>query len=118
MTTAAELRQKRCKPCEGGVTPLAADQIRDMMSAIPQWQLAGTGKSLQREWRVKDFDAAVRFFNAIGRVAEEQDHHPDLHLTGYRNVRIDLSTHAIGGLSENDFILAACIDQVPVELKK
>jgi len=117
MTTATELRQKRCKPCEGGVTPLTAEQVSDMMSAIPNWQLGAIGKCLRREWRVKDFESALAFFNAIGRIAEEQDHHPDLHLTGYRNVRIELATHAIGGLSENDFILAARIDQVPVDLK-
>ena len=66
---------------------------------------------------VKDFLAAIKFFNAVAEIAESDDHHPDLHLTGYRNVAIELSTHAIGGLSENDFILAAKIDQVPVELK-
>jgi 4a-hydroxytetrahydrobiopterin dehydratase len=118
MTTATELRQKHCKPCEGGVAPLGPEQVRDMMTVIPQWHLTGDGKSIHREWRVKDFETALGYFNAIGRIAEEQDHHPDLHLTGYRNVRIELSTHAIGGLSENDFILAAHIDQVPVELKK
>ena len=118
MTTAAELRQKRCLPCEGGVTPLTAEQISEHMAAVPDWHLVAIGKSIHREWRVKDFEAALAFFNAVGLLAEDQDHHPDLHLTGYRNVRVELSTHALGGLSENDFILAARIDQVPVELKK
>jgi 4a-hydroxytetrahydrobiopterin dehydratase len=62
--------------------------------------------------------AAIRFFNEVARVAEEEQHHPDLHLEGYRKVAIELWTHAIGGLSENDFILAAKIDQLPVEVKK
>ena len=61
--------------------------------------------------------AAVGFINKIAAIAEGEDHHPDLRLTGYRKLRIDLSTHAIGGLSENDFILAAKINEVPVELK-
>jgi 4a-hydroxytetrahydrobiopterin dehydratase len=67
---------------------------------------------------VKDFLTAIQFFQDIARVAEAEDHHPDLHLTGYRNVAVELSTHAIGGLSENDFILAAKIDAIPVDLKK
>jgi 4a-hydroxytetrahydrobiopterin dehydratase len=84
---------------------------------VPQWRLTADGKAIRREWRVKDFASGLDFFDRIGRIAEEQDHHPDLHLTGYRNVAIELSTHAVGGLSENDFILAAKIDQLPVALK-
>ena len=68
--------------------------------------------------RAEDFVTALDFFERIAKIAEDEDHHPDLHLTGYRNIAIELSTHAIGGLSENDFILAAKIDQLPVELKK
>jgi 4a-hydroxytetrahydrobiopterin dehydratase len=92
--------------------------VRHYLSAVPQWKLTADGKRLRREWRAKDFTAALDFFNRVGQVAEEEDHHPDLHLTGYRNVAIELSTHAIGGLSENDFILAAKIDTLPLELKK
>jgi 4a-hydroxytetrahydrobiopterin dehydratase len=66
---------------------------------------------------VKDFATSLDFFNRVGTIAEAEDHHPDLHLSGYRNVAIELSTHAVGGLSENDFILAAKIDQLPVALK-
>jgi 4a-hydroxytetrahydrobiopterin dehydratase len=62
--------------------------------------------------------AALDFFNRIGAIAEAEDHHPDLHVVGYRNVTIELWTHAVNGLTENDFILAAKIDQLPVELKK
>ena len=61
---------------------------------------------------------ALEFFERVGQVAEQEDHHPDLHLVGYRNVTIEIWTHAVNGLSENDFILAAKIDQLPVELKK
>ncbi len=118
MSSATELNRKHCRPCEGGVPPLSADQVRDLAQAVPQWQLSADGKSIRREWRVRDFAAALDFFNEIGRVAEAEDHHPDLHLTGYRSVAVELSTHAIGGLSENDFILAAKIDALPVDLKK
>jgi 4a-hydroxytetrahydrobiopterin dehydratase len=118
MSVTSELLGKKCTPCEGGVPPLAAEQVQELLRALPQWKLIGDGKGIRKEWRVKDFGAALAFFNAIGRIAEAEDHHPDLHLTGYRCVAIELSTHAIDGLSENDFILAAKIDQVPVELKK
>jgi 4a-hydroxytetrahydrobiopterin dehydratase len=100
------------------VPRLTADQIRELLPAVPVWKLTPDGQRLRREWRVKDFPTALEFFQRVGQIAEEQDHHPDFHLTGYRNVALELSTHAIGGLSENDFILAAKIDQVPVELKK
>jgi 4a-hydroxytetrahydrobiopterin dehydratase len=118
MTTASELTQKHCAPCEGGVPPLSAEQVRQHLEAVPAWKLTADGKHIRREWRVKDFATALDILNRVGRNAEKEDHHPDLHLTGYRNVAIQLATHAIGGLSENDFILAAKIDTLPVELKK
>jgi 4a-hydroxytetrahydrobiopterin dehydratase len=118
MISAGDLTGKHCAPCEGGVPPLSPEQVRDYLAAVPQWKLTADGKRLRREWRVKDFATALDFFNRVGQVAEAEDHHPDLHLTGYRNVAIELSTHAVGGLTENDFILAAKIDKLPVELKK
>jgi 4a-hydroxytetrahydrobiopterin dehydratase len=117
-TTASELTSKHCQPCEGGVAPLSTEEVRDHLAAVPQWHLTPDRQRIRREWRVKDFTTALDFFNRIGRVAEEEDHHPDLHLMGYRNVAIELSTHAVQGLTENDFILAAKIDRLPVELKK
>ena len=115
---AATLSQKRCAPCEGGVAPLARDQLKPYLDAVPQWGVTADGKRIRREWRVKDFSTSLNFFERVGHIAEEEDHHPDLHLTGYRNVAIEVGTHAIDGLSENDFILAAKIDKLPVELKK
>jgi 4a-hydroxytetrahydrobiopterin dehydratase len=117
MTTAAELTRKKCAPCEGGVPALAPEQVRDYLRQVPGWKLTADGKRIHREWRVQDFGTALDFFNRIGRIAEQEDHHPDLHLTGYRNVAVELATHAVGGLTENDFILAAKIDTLPVELK-
>jgi 4a-hydroxytetrahydrobiopterin dehydratase len=115
--TETELRQKRCQSCEMGVPALSADQIRAYQPAVPNWNLTSDHKRLRREWRVKDFSVALDFFQRIGQIAEAEDHHPDLHLVGYRNVAVELWTHAVGGLTENDFILAAKIDQLPVELK-
>ncbi len=111
---APELSQKHCVPCEGGVPRLDSPEVHKYLSALPGWFLTADGKRIRRDWRVKDFQAALDFFNRVGQIAEEENHHPDLHLTGYRNVTIEISTHAVGGLTENDFILAAKIDTVPV----
>jgi 4a-hydroxytetrahydrobiopterin dehydratase len=118
MSTAQELRQKKCQACEGGVPRLPDDRVQTLLKSVPEWKLSPDGKRIRREWRVRDFQAGLDFFNRVGQVAEAEDHHPDLHLVGYRNVAIELSTHAVDGLTENDFILAAKIDTVPVELKK
>ncbi len=114
---AKELTRKHCRACEGGVPSLSADEVRQHLQAVPLWRLDGEGKRIRREYRVKDFAAALDFFGRVGRVAESEDHHPDLHLTGYRNVALELYTHAVDGLTENDFILAAKIDEIPVELQ-
>jgi 4a-hydroxytetrahydrobiopterin dehydratase len=92
--------------------------VRDQLGALPDWKLTPDGRRLRREWRVKDFVTALDFFNRVGQIAEAEGHHPDLHLTGYRDVAIEIWTHAVGGLTENDFILAAKIDTLPVALKK
>jgi 4a-hydroxytetrahydrobiopterin dehydratase len=118
MTTASELTKKRCVSCEKGATPLTADQTKALLPAIPEWKATPDGKRIRREWSVRDFSTALEFFQRVAQLAEAEDHHPDLHLVGYRNVTIEISTHAVGGLTENDFILAAKIDQVPVALKK
>jgi 4a-hydroxytetrahydrobiopterin dehydratase len=115
--TATELTHKKCKACEGDVPLLKEEQVREYLKAVPQWRLSDDGKRIRRQWRAKDFATALDFFARVGQVAETEDHHPDLHLTGYRNVAIELSTHAVGGLTENDFIVAAKIDPLPVELK-
>jgi 4a-hydroxytetrahydrobiopterin dehydratase len=73
---------------------------------------------IRRAWTVRNFMAGIEFFTKVAALAEEEGHHPDLHLEGYRQVAIELWTHAIGGLSENDFILAAKINQIPIQLKR
>jgi 4a-hydroxytetrahydrobiopterin dehydratase len=84
---------------------------------VPGWRLTENGKSLRRDWVVENFVAGLAFFRLVGDLAEAEGHHPDLHLVGYRQVWIELSTHAIDGLSENDFILAAKINELPVKIK-
>ena len=112
-----ELARKKCVPCEGGVPRLSLQEATNLLAAVPGWQIAHDGQRIRREWTVKNFVAGLEFFQKVGEVAEEEEHHPDLHLEGYRNVAIEIWTHAIGGLSENDFILAAKIDRLPVKLK-
>lgn len=106
------LLQRRCEPCEGGVQPLTADQTAQLMQQVPGWFLADDGKSIYFKRSLKNFVQSLELLNKIGQLAENEQHHPDLHLTGYRNVRIVLTTHAIGGLSENDFIVAAKINEM------
>ena len=113
-----DLTKKHCQACEGGVSPLGAEQVREYLPAVPGWRASADGRRIRREWRVKDFVTGLDFCRRVGELAESEGHHPDLHLTGYRNVALELYTHAVGGLTENDFILAAKIDQLPVELKR
>lgn len=113
--TAANLCQKRCVPCEGGVPVIDADAAKGYLAATPDWSLSDDGKMISRKMNAKNFVRAMKILQSVAVVAEEEQHHPDLHLTGYRHVRIDMTTHAIGGLSENDFIVAAKIDATLAE---
>ena len=110
--TTDSLCQSRCFPCEGGVPVISAREVEPFLAAVPQWSIAAEGRSIERLWTFKNFVSALAFCNQIGELAEAEQHHPDLHLTGYRQVRVVLTTHAISGLSENDFILAAKIDAI------
>jgi 4a-hydroxytetrahydrobiopterin dehydratase len=108
-----DLAQRRCEPCEGGVAPLtraAADEL--LLRLDPGWTLDERAASLQREFTFRDFYRTMSFVNAVAHVANIEDHHPDLEV-GYNLCRVRYSTHAIGGLSENDFICAAKLDQIP-----
>lgn len=117
-TTAEELRRKSCVSCEGGIPPLSAEEAQTLLSSVEGWSLSHGGQRIRRAWMVKNFQAGIDFFQKVAALAEQEGHHPDLHLEGYRNVSVELWTHAIGGLSENDFILAAKIDTVPIALKR
>ncbi len=116
--TETDLKSKSCKPCEGGVEPLSRDEAERLLNDLNGWQLSDDGDRIVKKWTVHDFQAAIDFFNRVTQIAEAEQHHPDLHLTDYRKVAVELSTHAIGGLSENDFIVAAKIDELPISVKK
>jgi 4a-hydroxytetrahydrobiopterin dehydratase len=108
-----ELAQKKCKPCEGGVAPLTRDTAASLLTKLQEgWQLTADNKSIRRELAFKDFYRTMSFVNAVAHLANIEDHHPDLEI-GYNYCRIVYTTHAIRGLSENDFICAAKIDQIP-----
>lgn len=113
--SAAELAQKKCLPCEGGVDPCPLPEAKSQLENLQGWELTHNGERIAKKWTVKNFLAGLEFFKKVADVAEADGHHPDLHLVGYRNVTIEIWTHAIGGLSENDFILAAKIDELPIE---
>lgn len=112
------LARKKCLPCEGGVDPCSLEDAQQQVELLDGWTLTQDGQRIRKAWRVKNFMAGMQFFSRCAEVAEQDGHHPDLHLEGYRNVAVELWTHAIGGLSENDFILAAKIDQLPIELQE
>ena len=116
--TTEQLRAKKCVPCEGGVPKLTPSEAEAQIQQLAGWELCDNHGRIRKKWIAKNFVAAIEFFKRVADLAEAEGHHPDLHLERYRNVTIELWTHAIGGLSENDFIVAAKIDQLPIELKK
>lgn len=91
---------------------LSRAQAEAFLTATPHWSLNADTKMIHRQVALKNFMQAMELLNRIAQLAENEGHHPDLHLTGYSKVRVDLTTHAIGGLSENDFIVAAKINQL------
>lgn len=112
-----QLTSKKCVPCEGGVPKFTAEEAREQIQHLDGWELSDDHRKISKSWVVKNFLAAMSFFEKVAELSEAEGHHPDLHLVQYRNVTIELWTHAIDGLSENDFICAAKIDELPVELK-
>ncbi len=118
LPTADELVRKTCVPCEGGIPPLTAVEAEALLGRVEGWAPSHEGARIRRDWTARNYQAAVDFFVRVAALAEQEGHHPDLHLEGYRHVAVELWTHAIGGLSENDFILAAKINQVPIALKR
>jgi len=116
----SELLKKKCIPCEkNGTKPMALGEASDMMMDIPGWNIvlendpegpdANIGARISREYKFKDFIGAVNFVERVADIAEEEMHHPDVHIF-YNKVVLELYTHAINGLSENDFIVAAKVD--------
>lgn len=111
-----DLAKKRCKPCEGGVEPLTPEQAREMMSALHEaWNLGNNAAYIERHFEFPAFSRTIAFVNAVAFIATNEGHHPDLNVS-YGSCNVQYRTHAIGGLSENDFICAAKIDRLAAEL--
>ncbi len=106
------LIKQKCVPCEGGTKPLTRKEFQQYLDAIKGWEVINSDHAIEKNLKLKDFKAALHLINKIGEIAESEGHHPDLNLHGWNKLTITLSTHAIGGLSINDFILAAKIDQI------
>ena len=112
--SACDLGAKTCKPCEGGVPPLEQAEINRLLQELEGWEQAG--KEITKVYQFKNYYETMAFVNATAWISHHEDHHPELEVS-YKQCRVRYSTHAIGGLSENDFILAAKIDKLPIRLK-
>ena len=102
-----ELARKKCVPCEGGVAPLTDEQVRPMLKGLPGW--SRDGKAITRTYKFKNYFETMAFVNAAAWISHREDHHPDM-LVAWGECRVSYVTHAIDGLSENDFICAAKLD--------
>ena len=106
-----ELAGLVCVPCRGGIPPLGPDNIEKMLKLVPGWKLRGSPDKIEKSFRFKDFVGSMEFVNKVAEIAEEQDHHPDIFIH-WNEVTLTLWTHAINGLFDNDFIVAAKIDEM------
>ncbi len=109
-TSTSALASRHCVPCEGGVKPLDPQAIDSLQGQVPGWEIVN-GHHLRKSWKFPDFKTALAFVNRVAEVAESEGHHPDI-TVGWGKVEIALWTHAAGGLTENDFILAVRIDSL------
>ena len=107
------LRDQHCAPCAAGTPALAGAERDHYQALLPLWKVVN-GHHLQREFKFPDFASALAFVNRIGAIAEREQHHPDICL-GWGRVEVTTYTHSVGGLSPNDFILAAQIDAAPAK---
>jgi 4a-hydroxytetrahydrobiopterin dehydratase len=110
MSTSTPLAQRHCRELPAGTPALSDADRRALLEQVPGWSV--DGERLRRDYSFPDFVTALDFVNRVGAVAEEEGHHPDLQL-GYGRVGVELWTHSVGGLSENDFILAARVNALP-----
>jgi len=108
--SAEQLVQGQCSPSEGQSGLYSEEQALAQLAHLEDWYLVPDGPRIRRDYTAKNFLTGLKFFDQVAILSEVENHHPDLHLVGYRNVSLELWTHTIGGLSVNDFILAAKIN--------
>ena len=107
-----DLTKKHCVPCEGGMPPLTDQEENELIGQVSKWLLLRDGTHrIRRQFVFKNFKNAMGFVNKVAEIANKEDHHPDIYIF-YNKVQLDLFTHAVGGLSENDFIMAAKINEI------
>ena len=110
-----ELAARKCKPCEGGTAPLTPTQAQPLLAQLSSaWVLTEDAHAIRRAFSFRDFYRTMSFVNALAHIANIEDHHPDLEV-GYNYCRVTFTTHAIRGLSENDFVCAAKVDLIPLQ---
>jgi len=107
MGLVCDLSNKQCKPCEGGIPPLTQPEIDELMKQLEGWQQQG--QTIVKTYSLKNYYHVIAFVNAVAWMTHREDHHPDLKVT-FNSCTVEYSTHAIKGLSENDFICAAKVD--------
>lgn len=118
----SDLTSKHCVPCEGKVAPMKDDEIAKYMPMVPGWELevppqrdhASGGSKLVRRFKFKNFKEAIRFVNKVAEIAESENHHPNIFIFGWNKVKLTHFTHAIKGLHQNDFILAAKVNDIKI----
>ncbi len=109
MNPSSDLTQRHCKACESGTTPLTLEEASALATLLPDWELKADGLKIQRSFKFSNFHQTMAFVNALAWIAHREDHHPDLEVS-YARVVVHYQTHAVSGLSENDFICAAKVD--------
>ncbi len=112
-----KLADTKCQPCKGIGKTLTQEEARSFLAQLAGWDINKQATVLTRILVMKNFMTAIKLINQIAEIAESENHHPDLHLTNYRCLQIDLCTHELEGLTQNDFIVAAKINKLPLELK-
>lgn len=107
-----ELALLKCVPCRGGIPPLQPPKITELLQLIPGWKLSSEGPDkIEKSFKFKDFTEAMMFVNGVAEIADEEDHHPDIFIH-YNKVTLSFWTHAINGLFDNDFIMAAKVEGI------
>jgi 4a-hydroxytetrahydrobiopterin dehydratase len=106
-----DLTEKRCVACSGDVPHLEANQVSSLLAQLSEWRVSPGDRKLRKQWKFQNFARTMRFVNRLAELAESEGHHPDF-CVHYNVLDVSLTTHSIDGLSENDFILAAKIDQL------
>ena len=105
----SELTKKKCKPCEGGIPPMTLEEAQEMKAEVPSWEVIDDGQAIMRVFTFQNHYEVMAFANAIAWISHREDHHPAMKI-GYSRCEVEYSTHAVEGLTENDFICAAKVD--------